>query len=243
MLGPMMLLIALLALSGVEGLQAADDPSVAALETFKAEYKARDVSARAQAVTTLAATQHDKVYLKLGQLLTVDDKDVRIAAAKGLGGCSAEKKTKPLNYLLAATGPNLKEPTVLAAILEALGKLKQDAALPEIEKHYRSKQLPVGQAAIQAAAELKSWRSVPGLINLLKWLDDAAQEAPSLDGNSNVPGVGGGGVQDAGAVERQRTLGPLVNKTLQAITGKGMTGRQAWEAWYRETGGRFKPEK
>ena len=234
MLRDMMLLLALL-------LQ--DDPAAAALEAFKAEYRAKDVAARAQAVTTLAATQHDKVYAKLGQLLTVDEKDVRIAAARGLGGCTAEKKAKPLNYLIGATGPNGKEPMVLAAILEALGKLQQEAALPEVEKHYRSKQMPVAQAAIQAAGEIKSWRSVPGLINLLKWLEDAAQEAPSLDGGSNVPGVGGGGVQDAGAVERQRTLGPLVNKTLQEITGKGMTGRQAWEAWYRETGGRFKPGK
>jgi HEAT repeat protein len=222
---------------------AAEDPAVAALDTFKSEYKAKDASARAQAVTTLAATQHDKVYGKLGQLLTVDDKDVRIAAAKGLGACSAEKKTKPMAYLIGATAPNAKEPAVLAAILEALGKLKQEAALPEIEKHYRSKQLPVGQAAVQAAADLKSSRAVPGLINLLKWLEDAAQEAPSLDGGSNVPGVGGGGVQDAAAVERQRTLGPLVNKALQAITGRAMTGRLAWEAWYRETGGRVKPEK
>ncbi|HEX7896861.1 MAG TPA: HEAT repeat domain-containing protein [Planctomycetota bacterium] len=220
-----------------------DDPSVAALETFKADYKSKDPSVRAQAVTALSSTQHDKVYARLGQLLTVDDKDVRIAAAKGLGGCSAEKKTKPLTYLLGATAPNLKEPMVLAAILEALGKLRQEAALPEVEKHYRSKQIVVAQAAIQAAADIKSPRSVPGLINLLKWLDDAAQEAPSLDGGSNVPGVGGGGVQDQGAVERQRTLTPVVNKSLQAITGSAMNGRLAWENWFRETGGRVKPPK
>ena len=235
MLRRMSLLIAILLLQ--------DDPSVAALDTFKAEYKAKEPSARAQAVTTLSAIQHDKVYARLGQLLTVDDKDVRIAAAKGLGGCSAEKKNKPLTYLLGATTPNLKEPMVLAAILEALGKLRQEAALPEVEKHYRSKQIVVAQAAIQAAGEIKSSRSVPGLINLLKWLEDAAQEAPSLDGGGNVPGVGGGGVQDQAAVERQRTLTPAVNKSLQAITGSAMTGRQAWENWFRETGGRVKPPK
>ena len=236
MLAPMMLLIMVLFMQ--------DDPAAAALETFKAGYKSKDPSVRAQAVTTLAAIQHDKVYARLGALLTVDDKDVRIAAAKGLGACSAEKKTKPMAYLLGATTPNLKEPTVLAAILEALGRLRQEAALPEVEKHYRSKQILVAQAAIQAAGDIKSSRSVPGLINLLKWLDDAAQEAPSLDGGGgNVPGVGGGGVQDQAAVERQRTLTPVVNKSLQAITGSSMTGHKAWEAWYRETGGRTKPQK
>lgn len=235
----MLLLIALL-------LQ--DDPSAAALETFKAEYKAKDVSARAQAVTTLAATQHDKVYAKLGQLLTVDEKDVRIAAAKGLGACTAEKKIKPLNYLLAATTPNLKEPAVLAAILEALGKLKQEAALPEVEKHFRSKQTPVAQAAIQAAGEIKSSRSVPGLINLLRWLEESAKEAPAMNGGGNygggnIPGVGGGGVQDQDAIQRERTLAPAVNKALQAITGASLSGRQAWDAWFKETGGRGRPEK
>jgi hypothetical protein len=55
MLRVMTIVIALL-------LQASDDPTAAALETFKAEYKAKDASGRAQAVTTLAATQHDKVY-------------------------------------------------------------------------------------------------------------------------------------------------------------------------------------
>lgn len=220
-----------------------DDPSAAALEAFKAEYRAKDVSVRAQAVTTLAATQHDKVYAKLGQLLTVDEKEVRIAAAKGLGACSAEKKAKPVNYLLAASGPNLKEPAVLAAILEALGRLKQEAALPEIEKHFRSKQIPVAQAAIQAAGEIKSARAVPGLINLLRWLEESAKEAPAMDGGGSLPGVGGGGVRDSDAVQRERALTPVVNKALQAITGASTTGRQAWEAWYKETGGRGRADK
>lgn len=225
-----------------------DDPSVAALETFKAEYKSKEAAARARAVTTLAATQHEKVWARLGQLLSVDEKDVRIAAAKGLGGCAAEKKTKPLNYLLASAAPNLKEPSVLAAILEAIGKLRQDAGLPELEKHYRDKRIPVAQAAIQAAGEIKSSRAVPGLINLLRWLEESAKEAPAMDGGGNygggnLPGLGGGGVQDADALQRERALTPVVNKALQSITGASASGRQAWESWFKETGGRGRPEK
>lgn len=226
-------------------LQAAEDPSVKALETFKTEYKAKEAAGRAQAVANLAAVQHDKVYARLGQLLVVDEKDVRIAAAKGLAGCTAEKKAKPAGYLMAALAPNAKEPAVLAALLDALGKLKQEAALGEVEKHYRSKQVEVAQTAILAAGEIRSARAVPGLIALLKWLNDAAQEAPNLNGggNNNLPGVGGGGVQDADARERERLLTPVVNKTLQGITGASLSGRKAWEDWYRETGGRPKSEK
>lgn len=224
-------------------LQPTEDPAAAPLETFKAAYRSKDPSARASAVDALAATQHDKVYAKLGQLLTVDVPEVRVAAARGLGACKAEKKVKPTAYLIAATTPNAKDPTVLAALLEALGKLKQEAALPEVERHYRSKQIPVAQAAIQAAVEIRSSKAVPGLIALLKWLEDLAKEAPDFQGGGNVTGVGGGGVQDQEARERLRTLSPAVDKALQAITGVAMTGRQAWEDWYRETGGRVRPSK
>lgn len=216
-----------------------DDPSAAALEEFKAAYKSKDVSARAGAVSTLAATQHDKVYAKLGQLLGTDEKDVRIAAARGLGACTAEKKAKPAAYLAAGAQANLKDAAVLAAILEALGKLKQEATLPELEKHLRSKDLVIGQAAVKAVQEIKSSRSVPSLINLLKWLEENAKEAPDYGGGGGVPGVGGGGAVDQDARERDRVLSPLVNKALQAITGQSHSGRKEWEDWQR-SGGRAK---
>ena len=216
-----------------------DDPSAAALDEFKAAYKSKDVSARAAAVSTLAATQHDKVYAKLGQLLTTDEKDVRIAAARGLGACTAEKKAKPAAYLAAGAQSNLKDPAVLAAILEAIGKLKQDASLPELERHLRSKDLVIGQAAVKAVQEIKSTRSVPALVATLKWLEENAKAAPDYGGGGGVPGVGGGGQADADAQERDRVLSPLVNQALKAITGQSHNGRKEWEDWLR-SGGRAK---
>jgi HEAT repeat protein len=213
-----------------------DDPSVAALDEFKTAYKTKDVSARASAVTTLAGTQHDKVYAKLGQLLTVDDKDVRIAAAKGLGNCTAEKKAKPAAYLAVGAQANAKDPAVLAAILEAIGKLKQDASLPEVEKHFRSKEIAVATAAVKAAESIKSSRAVPGLIGMLKWLFDGAQAAPDYGGGGGTPGVGGGGVSDQAAQDRERALSPLVNKALQTITGQSISGHKAWEDWLKSGG-------
>lgn len=210
-----------------------DDPSAAALEEFKSAYPSKDVAARAAAVSTLAATQHDKVYAKLGQLLALDEKEVRIAAARGLGACTAEKKARPAAYLVAGAQANLKNPPVLAAILEALGKLKQEAALPELEKHLRSKDLLIGQAALKAVQEVGSSRSVPSLIQLLKWLEENARAAPDYGG------VGGGGQADAAAQERDRILSPLVNQALKAITGQSLNGRKAWEDWQR-SGGRSK---
>jgi len=216
-----------------------DDPSVAALEEFKTAYKSKDVSARAAAVSALAATQHDKVYAKLGQLLGTDEKDVRIAAAKGLGGCTAEKKAKPAAYLMGGAAANAKDPLVLAAVLEAIGKLKQDATLPEVEKHFRSKDVTVATAAVKAAESIKSTRSVPALIGTLKWLYDGAQPAPDYGGGGGTPGVGGGGTSDQDAMARERAMTPIVNKALQTITGQSISGHKAWEDWLK-SGGRAK---
>src|SRR5215831_16345593 len=97
---------------------AADDDTAAtaALDKFKADYKSKEATVRASAVAELARTPHDKVTAKLGQLLMTDEKEVRIAAAKGLGAV-AENRRKPVAYLIAAAGPNAREPLVMAAIL------------------------------------------------------------------------------------------------------------------------------
>src|ERR1041384_4071472 len=97
-----------------------------ALEKFKAEDKSKEASARATAVSELATTDHDKVFARLGQVLdSQEDKEVRIAAAKGLGSAGDNKK-KPVQILIGSTLPNARDPFVLAAILEALGKLGEN---------------------------------------------------------------------------------------------------------------------
>jgi hypothetical protein len=226
--------------------------ATAALDQFKTDYKAKEASARAAAVTTLSGTSHDKVYAKLGQLLAVDEAEVRVAAAKGLGQAKGESLKKPMTHLLNGIAPNAKNVPVLAAILEALGKLKQEAALPEIEKHFKAKNVQEGKAAVEAAGEIRSRLSIPGLIALLKWLEESAKEAPQYQGGGggkggfgggNLPGQGGGGVVDEDAREREKILTPLVHKALQSITGQKIQSRKDWEDWYKETGGRGKAEK
>ena len=138
---------------------------------------------------------------------------------------------------------------VVAAILEALGKLKQEAALPEIEKHLKAKNLPEGKAAVEAVGEIKSRNSIPALIALLRWLEDGAKEAPQYQGGKGgvgggtLPGQGGGGVVDQDARDRDKVLTPIVHKVLQSITGLKIQNRMEWENWYKETGGRAKAEK
>lgn len=218
----------------------ADDAAAnAALDKFRADYKSREATVRAQAVTELAATQHDKITSRLAQLVVNDEKEVRIAAAKGLGGITENRK-KPVAVLVAACTPNAKEPTVMAAILEALGKLKEAPAAAEVERHFKSKQIPEAKAAIEAAAAIGSRSSVPALIDALRWLEESAKEAPALgQGNNNTPGVGGGGTIDDAARERERMLRPLVLKALQELTKTSRAGAKDWEDWWRAEGPRF----
>ena len=228
----------ILALSFLAG----DDDATAtvALDKFKADYKVKEASGRATAVNELARTQNEKVWSRLGQLLMTDEKEVRIAAAKGLAAVTENHK-KPASLLAAALAPNSKDPVVLAAILEALGKLKEVSSAPEVEKNFKSKQIPVAKAAIEAAGEIGSRGSVQPLIDTLKWLDSNAQDAPAYGGNGGgAPAVGSGGTaSDASAKERNTTLSPIVIKTLATLTKTSHSNLKEWEAWWRAEGAKF----
>src|SRR5436190_5411563 len=100
-----------------------DAAATAALDKFKTDIKVKEVSGRAAAVSELAHTQHEKIWARLGALLVVDEKEVRIAAAKGLATVTENRK-KAVVHLIGGTGPNAKDPVVLAAILKAIGDLK-----------------------------------------------------------------------------------------------------------------------
>ncbi len=216
----------------------------AALEKFKIEYKAKETPVRVTAVVDLARVQGDKIVVRLAQVLTSpDDKEVRIAAAKGLGGATENKK-KPMQALAAAVGPSQQDPAVVAAILEALGKLGDQGAVAVVENNFKSKNTLVLKAAVEAAGELKGKSSVPQLIDLCKRLEEGAKEAPSVGGGGNygggnLPGVGGGGVVDDMARERERVVKPIVIKVLGALTKTNLGMAKEWENWWRTEGGKF----
>jgi hypothetical protein len=220
----------------------ADDKTVdEALEKFKTDYKAKEAGARATAVMELAKTSHDKVLARLGQILdSQEDKEVRVAAAKGLGS-AGENKKKAAQVLIAATQPNAKEPFVLAAILEALGKIGDQIACPTVESHFKSKNATVLKAAVEAAGDLKSRGSAHPLIELLKNLEEGAKEAPAFgnNNNNNNAGVGNRGMTDDMARERERVVKPVLLKVLANLTKCGFTMAKEYEDWWRSDGAKF----
>lgn len=223
-------------------LSLADDEAAAtaALDKFKTDYKSKEVSARAAAVSELARTQHDKVWARLGSLLAADEKEVRIAAAKGLAGVTENRK-KAVVYLSAGATANAKDPVVLAAILKAIGDAKDPLGAAEVEKSFKSKQIPVAKAAIEAAGEIGSRSSVEPLIDTLKWLESNAQDAPAYgaNGGGKTPSVGGNGTSDASAKERDTALRPVVIKVLGSITKTSHGTVKEWSDWWRAEGAKF----
>ena len=116
----------------------------AALETYKTTTtKSKDPKVHADAVAELAKTPHEKVASMLGSLLTTDDKDVRIAAAAGLGTFTTPPElrgsaAKHLTQALTA-GANLKFVDVRVAIFAALGALQEESSANAVKTHFDDK--------------------------------------------------------------------------------------------------------
>jgi HEAT repeat protein len=211
----------------------------AALDAFKAEIKGKDAAGRAAALGELAKTSGPKVAAKLQSYLVTDTTEVRIAAATGLG-LQAEALKPALAYLSQGAAINAKNPPVLAAIVAAFGKLKDEAGAVEVNKHYGD-ELEVAKAAVQAAGEIRSPSSFDGLIKELKACDEALKPRDRQQG-----GFGGGfGRMDGQnnpreARERARELQPLLKGVLQAMAGITCEDGKDWEAWWRENRAKFK---
>jgi len=244
-----MLALALLAL--FQG--APEDAAVtAALDKFKADYRSKEVGQRVAAVAELAKTPHEKIIAKLSLLLGVDEPDVRIAAAKGLGQ-QPENRKKAALALAGALGANLSLVPVDVVILDQLGLLKEDLTAPEVEKHFaKSDPLDIQKAAIVASGKIRSVSSIDPLLKLLKELEQEAQKNAGPTGAGKVKGIGGKGVPGkAGALKNGNTedrdrameLLPAVRAALTAITGASCPDAKDWEAWWAEHRATFRVEK
>ena len=220
--------------------KAADD----AIERFKSAYKTRDASARAAAVAELGKTQDKKILSRLGKFLVVDVPMVRIAAAKSLSAWSGDKK-RVVVYLLNGSRANAKDPTVLAAMLDALGGLGHPAAAREVNRHFKSRDLAIAKASVEAAGKIRVRESVQPLVKLLKFLEDGAKSVSRPGGGGGkLPGLGGGGnISDRNAQQRHRVVTPLVHKALRSITGEQISSRADWEIWYKVEGRTFKVQR
>lgn len=228
------------------GLFLRDDVSDA-LKKFDDAYKSKDAAARAAAVTELAKTDHEKVITKLGKLLAVDAKEVRLAAAAGLGLVreTQDHNKKAIAALTKGIVPNHPEREVVLAIVASLDKFSDGLGLSILHQHFPSPDIPVAKTAVEAAGEIRKKESIPVLIAFAKYLEAAARDAANVGpGGRTVTGgglpyVGGNTAGDPDAPKRARALSPVVTKTLESLTRKSFKTTAEWEAWWKKDGSDF----
>ncbi|HEX7901499.1 MAG TPA: HEAT repeat domain-containing protein [Planctomycetota bacterium] len=212
-----------------------------ALARFKTSYATPSAVARAGAVMELARTQHEKILPRLAGVLGNEAKEVKAAAARGLGGYSDYKK-QALGILTASIAPNDKEPDVQAAIYEALGKLNDPAALPALHKGIEDKDAKAAAAAIVAAAAFKNAATIDLILNEF---EDADKLNKAAGGGGGVPGVnipGGGGGADP-AKTRAKEVVKACNKAMQLISGDKYTTYGEWKIWWGKRRATFGQQK
>jgi len=215
-----------------------------ALSKFNTVFKSKEVDARVAAVTELAKTQHEKVYTKLGSLLLTDVREVRIAAAKGLGGAEEHKK-KVTSYFLNGFLANAADLTVEAAIIESMETLQAGLGRQALESYFKSADIATAKIAIETAGELRKKEYIGSLIELDKYLETKAKEylsaGPKAKGfvGKGLPGDQGTTV-DSDAPKRQKALSPVIDKVLGALTGQKLSTPQEWDDWWRKNASTFK---
>jgi len=236
-------------------LLAGDDKAATdALEKFKTDYKAKETPAKVKAIEELSQAQDAKITARLASLFTAEEKDVRIAAAKGLGDRTDDKeKKKAAQALSSVLKANEKWPEIQTAILAAIAKLGDESALVEAHKLIESETLEVAQAAIEMAGKLKSKTSFDPLIKRLKEADETLKPRDQQPGAKGAGGRGfGGGFGGAGGTSPQtfkekrdlaKALQPIIKKVLVDLTGTNCEDGKDWDGWWKEHQNTWKAPK
>jgi len=200
----------------------------ALLRQFNRGYSSPDPKARATAVAELSKSPHEKTLLRIVPLLTGEAKEVRIAAARGLGNFQDHKKTVTPT-LVGTLAANPKDLDLQEAVFGALGALQDESALPTIHQSFRGPQMRVAKAALGAAAAIRGKDSLGALLEFLRDLQKWQKNNHS-GGYRDESGIGDQAAQKARLEElTQHTI-----KTFQAITREPWATVGEWEVWCKK---------
>ncbi len=237
-----------------------DDAAVdAALQTFgKAWLKDKTPEARVALIAELAKTPHEKVVSKLGSLVTSEDKQVRLAAAAGLGTMTAtpELKKSAAKSLTSAlsSGANLSDVEVRIGILTALGNLGEESGEKKVREHFEDKNLKIAVAAVNAAGAMKTKGMVEPLIAVLRdceaEIKKSAQAPPQtgqklgqIDPNKKAPPPGSGKDPAQDKLTRANSLFLPAQRALAALSGQPFRTTDEFEKWWAANKATYAPPK
>ena len=214
-----------------------------ALTAFAAAFKSKDVAARVQAVTELAKTQHDRVHSKLASLTLSDVREVRVAAAQGLGGAQNNLK-KVTVYLTNGFLGNQADLAVEKAIIDALDQQKDGLGRQTLENIYKAGDVETAKTAINTAGEVRKKEVIGPLIAYDRLLETRAKEyqtaGPRAKGYVGQGPGNMGATVDPEAPKRAKMLSPVIHQVLYALTGMKLGTPQEWEDWWQKNGPGFK---
>lgn len=198
-----------------------------ALLKFRKGYASPSTAARVAAISELSRITHEKSAGKLVQLLTADVKEVRVAAAKGLGGFADQKKIAVAS-LINALQPNSNDIEVQCAIYEALARLQDPLGLQVIHQGFRGPQIKVAKGAVAAAAIGRQKESLDALNDLMT---DVQKWIQKNQGGGYIDGAQAG--DNAAKKARLEDLQKSIIAALQAITKEKWGTVKEWEVWFR----------
>ena len=224
----------------------------AALETYKTTTaKSKDPKVHADAVAELAKTPHEKVASMLGSLLTTDDKDVRIAAAAGLGTFTTPPElrgsaAKHLTQALTA-GANLKFVDVRIAIFQALGALQEESSANAVKSHFEDKDAKIAAASVTAAGNMKCKSMVEPLIQVLRecerTLNGGALPTPlPVKGGKPPPAPTPQKDMDKEKKDHASAVIGPAGAALATLTGQNLKGADEYEKWWIKNRSSFVPK-
>ena len=213
---------------------AQQDPDKAIAE-FRIMYRKDSKALRALAVTALAKTPHRKTLIILAPLLTSDVKEVRVAAAKGLGTFTDWKRRTTPILLAGLRGPNVKEIDVQVAIFQALGQLKDLNSLETIHRTFENKYEKVARAAISAAGDIRHITSLDMLYGLMYKTETWISKKQSGGYRDDK------GQQGNAAAKKKRVVGvqKAVIASIQKITKEKWTTTIEWKVWFSRRRAKF----
>ena len=246
-------LLLLLTLQADKQAEEAAGAAVAACEQVFS--KTKDSNPRAEAINTMAQTQHEKVLAKLLIYLSDPDKGVKLAAVAGtlsFQGAPPELKrlaNKNLARSLEA-GANAKDIDFRVAVTNALGTMKDESSVTTLKTLLDDKNLKVATAAVNACVALRQKPLLEALMQQQRECEKTAKAAgdfaapkgkkpTSARKDPNAP-------PDPEVVkyERAAMLVTLIPPAVQQLTGQDLKSGAEMEAWWAKNRTSFTiPEK
>lgn len=219
----------------------------AAIATFKAEFKGKDVAKKADAVDVLGPVNHPFVVDELVKVTKHKDPELRAAAYQNL---ERQRAIPDVAGKAVMSGLDFKSKDVetITHVIDTVEALRHRGALPVLLALCRHEDHAVVRAALDAIGDLKDVRALDAVLELLKelkvdegvkWDGAEAHVDTGAAGNADQQAAeaaakaasNGGARKGKAAARRMRSAGEIVYLVLKDLTGESFSSGKDARAW------------